>query len=65
PDHKRASLLLATPRGLALQAEANQRAEAIAGSLLRSLDPHQVREARRLLESIRSAIDRHGKDTGA
>ena len=64
PGHKRAQLLMPTPAGQSVQAQANARAEAIAASLFHTVDPAEVRQANALLGSIRSAIERHEKETG-
>lgn len=65
PDHKRAQWLIATPAGKALQQAANRQAEAIATTLLRTVDPAQVRQARALLDTIRTAIEQHEKEPAA
>lgn len=62
PDHKRASLLLATDAGRALQAAANAHADQIAAALMANLDPAQVQQATALLNTIRAGIEAYGKD---
>lgn len=57
PDHKRASLLVATEAGKAVQATANSKAEAISARLLEQLDPQQLDDAVGLLEAIRADLD--------
>lgn len=59
PDHKRASLLLPTEAGRALQVRANARGNEIATTLMTALDSGQVRLATQLLTEIRSGIERH------
>lgn len=56
PDHKRAALLVASEAGLAVQATANARAGRIAADLLRHVEASDVREATRLLGTIRDAL---------
>lgn len=63
PDHKRASLLLPTDAGRALQARADARADAIATALMATLDREGVREATRLINQIRSGIERHQRSS--
>lgn len=62
PDHKRASLLLATEAGRAIQANANRRAQKIAKGLMTKLDPAQVQQATALLSAIRSGLEQYQKD---
>lgn len=57
PDHKRASLLAATPAGTAVQADANRKAGTIAAALLQHVDAAQVTEAITRIEAIRAALD--------
>ncbi|MDE2570852.1 MAG: MarR family transcriptional regulator [Sphingomonadales bacterium] len=57
PDHKRANLLIATPAGSAIQAEANRKAEAISDHLLRQVDAAQLAAAVAHLEAIRGDLD--------
>lgn len=63
PDHKRANLLLPTDAGTRLQRRANDRAEEIAERLIANLDPAEVREATRLLGSIRAGL--HSPERGS
>ncbi len=63
PDHKRAGLLVATTRGRTMQADASARAEAIAAELLDAVDPTKVRDATRLLNTIRTGLERHHRST--
>ena len=62
PDHKRASLLVATDAGKALRADARRRAAAISDRLMTALDAADVRRATALVTDIRLAIDAFGKD---
>jgi DNA-binding MarR family transcriptional regulator len=62
PEHKRASLLVPTEAGRALQATANGRAEQIAAGLMFNLDPEQIQQATALLAIIRTGIELHEKD---
>jgi DNA-binding MarR family transcriptional regulator len=64
PDHKRASLLVPTEAGRALQAKANRRAKQLAAGLMTDLEPAQVQQATALLGTIRAGIERHEKDHG-
>lgn len=59
PDHKRASLLVTTPRGSEVKAEADARGVAIARSLEAAVDPATVRRAVRLLDELRTQLDEH------
>jgi DNA-binding MarR family transcriptional regulator len=59
PEHRRASLLLPTEAGIAIQARANARAEAVAAALLPSLDAVQVGQALSLLAEIRAGVEAH------
>ena len=64
PDHKRAALLSATGQGRAIQAAANRKASRIAAELRRSIPAENLREATRLLGTIREALSRPAtKDT--
>lgn len=63
PDHKRASLLLATPAGTAVQAEANARAEAISARLLQQLDAERLTAAIDQIEAIRAQLDAGARRT--
>jgi DNA-binding MarR family transcriptional regulator len=62
PDHKRASLLVPTEAGRAIQAAANRQAAQIAAGLMSDLDPEQVQQATALLTVIRAGIEHHEKD---
>jgi DNA-binding MarR family transcriptional regulator len=62
PDHKRAGLLVPTVSGRALQAQANARAEAIAGALASAIDPATVRDATSLLNRIRADLEVHHRN---
>lgn len=62
PDHKRASLLVPTEAGRAIQAAANRQAAQIAAGLMNDLDPAQVQQATALLAIIRAGIEHHEKD---
>lgn len=57
PDHKRASLLVATEAGTAVQVEANRKAEAISAQLLHHVDAAQLEIVIGQLDTIRAQID--------
>lgn len=57
PDHKRASLLLATPAGAAVQAAANDKAEAIAARLLEQIDAARIASAIDQIDAIRAQLE--------
>ncbi|MBU6267509.1 MAG: MarR family transcriptional regulator [Sphingomonadales bacterium] len=57
PDHKRAGLLVATPRGIAMKREADTAAEALGAELSATVDETTAREATRLLRDIRKALE--------
>ena len=61
PDHKRASLLVCTRRGMQVKAEANARAAAIARDLEEVIDPSLATEATRLLDELRAQLDTHAR----
>jgi len=63
PDHKRASLLVATSRGLEVKAEADVRGAAIAHSLEAAVDAAAVRQAVRLLDELRAQLDEQARST--
>lgn len=57
PDHKRASLLIATSAGKAVQGEANRKAEAISARLLGLLDGARLSAVIDQIEAIRAVLD--------
>lgn len=57
PDHKRASLLIASGAGHAVQAKANRKAEAISAAILRHIDAAQIIAAIEQIETIRAGIE--------
>jgi DNA-binding MarR family transcriptional regulator len=63
PDHKRASLLVPTPRGLEVKARADTLGAAIASSLEAFIDPATAGEAARLLDSMRAGLEAHARTT--
>jgi DNA-binding MarR family transcriptional regulator len=59
PDHKRAALLLATPKGIKIKRAADKRGVAIADQLLSSVDPKLVAKATALLDQIKLQLESH------
>ncbi|MCJ8156056.1 MarR family winged helix-turn-helix transcriptional regulator [Sphingomonas sp. LaA6.9] len=57
PDHKRATLLRATERGVALKRQADARADAIARSLSTTLDLESARDVAHALGAIRRQLE--------
>ena len=57
PDHKRAVLLRATPRGIALKREIDTRADAIAAEVGEGLDDAVIRQATAALNTIRKQLE--------
>lgn len=57
PDHKRAGLLVLTPRGQELKRKADQLAKQRAAPLLRALGFHQVQNNALALRTVREAIE--------
>jgi DNA-binding MarR family transcriptional regulator len=57
PDHKRAMLLRATHRGVALKREIDAEADARAAELAGGMDAETVREATRALNAIRKQLE--------
>ncbi len=57
PDHKRAVLLLATDRGLALKREIDARADAKAAEVAQGLDADAIRGAAQALGEIRRNLE--------
>lgn len=57
PDHKRAGLLLASARGVAMKREADAAAEALGAELSVAVDEDVAREATRLLRQVRRALE--------
>lgn len=59
PDHKRAVLLVPTPRGQQLKRDANTRAAQISESLRAAVDDQVLAEAAARIEAIRHRLDAH------
>lgn len=59
PDHKRAPLLLASPAGLALKRQADDRADTIAASLAGGLDEESIQAAVGALRTLRRQLEAH------
>lgn len=57
PDHKRAPLLAATDKGIALKRKADALAEQIAENLMPALDRSGVREATAALRALRKQLE--------
>ena len=57
PDHKRASLLRATDKGLALKREIDAHADARATQVAKGLDAEAIRAAARALGEIRRGLE--------
>ena len=57
PDHKRAPLLLATEKGIALKRKADTLAVEIAEALMPALDRNGVREATQSLRDLRKQLE--------
>lgn len=57
PDHKRAALLRATDRGVALKRKADDRADAIAAQLSTAIDLEAARNTTRSLGAIRRQLE--------
>jgi len=57
PDHKRAPLLVATEKGIALKRKADALAEEIAEQLMPALDESGVREATAALRALRKQLE--------
>jgi DNA-binding MarR family transcriptional regulator len=57
PDHKRAPLLVATDKGIALKRKADALAEDIAEDLMPALDENGVREATAALRELRKKLE--------
>ena len=57
PDHKRAVLLRATDRGIALKRDIDARADAIAAEIGAGLDVENVRQATAALHTIRKQLE--------
>ncbi len=64
PDHKRAALLVATERGIALKRKADAVAEAIAEELRADIDGDAVRLATEALRAIRRQIEARVRGSG-
>jgi DNA-binding MarR family transcriptional regulator len=61
PDHKRARLLLATPKGLELKDVIDSRAKEITEQLLHKVGPELCKRATRDLHDLRLSIENHVK----
>ena len=57
PDHKRAPLLVATEKGIALKRQADKVADDIAGELSPAIDPQIAREMTQALRAIRKQLE--------
>lgn len=57
PDHKRAVLLRATERGIALKREIDARADVIAAEIGEGVDTEVIREATAALNTIRKQLE--------
>lgn len=57
PDHKRAVLLRATERGIALKREIDARADAIAAEIGEGVDAEVIRQATAALNTIRKQLE--------
>ena len=64
PDHKRAVLLRATAKGIALKREADAIADAIAGQLMNGLDHDATRAATLALRAVRKQLEAHMRGEG-
>ena len=66
PDHKRAVLLRATERGIALKREIDREADARAAALAGGMDANSIHEATRALGAIRKHLEEQlrGSDAG-
>ena len=65
PDHKRAPLLVASPGGVALKRQADERAEAVAAPLSAALDLDAARDLTMALRKFRKQLEsrlREGQD---
>jgi DNA-binding MarR family transcriptional regulator len=65
PDHKRASLIVATEAGRALKAADHARAQAVTRAVLARIDEAAFAEAADRLHAIRGAIETYLKERGA
>jgi len=65
PEHKRASLIVATDAGRALKAADHARAEAVTRAVLARIDKAAFADAADRLHAIRSAIETYLKEGGA
>ena len=64
PEHKRASLILATELGRALKAADHKRAQAVTNALLSRIDQADIAQAADLLHDIRAGIEDFLRDQG-
>lgn len=64
PDHKRASLIVATEAGRALKAADHARAQAVTKAVLARIDGAAFAEAADRLHAIRGAIEAYLKERG-
>lgn len=62
PDHKRASLLVATEQGRTVQAAGNRKANRIAQALGHAVSAEDLRHATRLLSAIRAGLSHPGEN---
>jgi len=65
PDHKRAPLLIATQAGLAVRATAEAVAERISEQLMQSLNAAAIRNATKLLNTLRQQIEAYTREGGS
>ena len=65
PDHKRASLLVSTRRGMEVKAQADAQGAAIARALEAVIDPAIARQAVLLLDELRAQLDEHARSAAA
>ncbi len=65
PDHKRASLILATEAGRSLKAADHDRAQAVTDALLKRVDGAVFGDAADRLHAIRVEIEAHLRERGA
>jgi len=61
PDHKRASLLAMTEKGVAVKQATKAETDAITASLMDAVDADAVRQATQLLNAIRQQIEAHSR----
>lgn len=62
PDHKRASLLLCTPAGVAVRHKDTLSAARITDALMEAINPDDLAQALHLLRNLRRQIEAHVKE---